>query len=636
MPWILSHVSLLWRWIAVCTALQWGMSLSTQAQAAEIVIPLTVRFDLLTQEFARQLYTRPGGIAAVWYESDCRYLYLDHPHFSRQGEQVRFTTHGAGSASAGILSTCLGPHWRGFLETLATPYITPDWQLHFQIHDSNLYDEEWKKGLLTGPLWDAAERFFLSDLTNFTINLAPPQEELLSVVRISVRPSDAAQIEAVLQSAVAKTVEATDVGVVVQLALTVPDALVQAPPSPAQPEAPLSAAELEAYQKAMERWDAFLVFVVKGVGGDIVDPQIREDLIELLLTSRYELLPVLSGEITQGEGDPVRRTFIETWRRLREIIQNAEQRKLIGDRILRYAAFISAGDALLAIEQAAPGLGIEVSADGLRRLARLLRPDATEDPLAYSTEVDPTLRTLFGLPPELESPAPSPASPAPQSHWSPVDGLGWIAPAYAAAEEDSNLAALRQRLDRWAPELSELPEYRPVVDKLLRIITDQELQGASLSASHAPIYRTLVPAAALKESCWRHYTRKGEGIAPLISQAGSVGLMQVNPHVWRGFYDIKNLKQNPVYNTNAGAEILLRYFQKYGIEEGKQTGNPANSARATYAVYNAGPKAADRYRSHKSSAREKGVDSQFWNIYQGFAANGEVDLYECTCKGKTG
>jgi hypothetical protein len=49
-------------------------------------------------------------------------------------------------------------------------------------------------------------------------------------------------------------------------------------------------------------------------------------------------------------------------------------------------------------------------------------------------------------------------------------------------------------------------------------------------------------------------------------------------------------------------------------------------------VYNAGPKAADRYRSKKSVAREKRVDNQFWEMYQGFAANGEVDLYECTCK----
>ena len=602
-------------------------------QAAEITIPLTVRFALLTHELVQRLYTRPGEIAPLWYESDCRYLYLDHPSFSRQNTDIQLVSHGAGNAGTELLGQCLSPlSWRGFLEALATPYVTADWQLHFQIHDSSLYDEEWQRGLLTGPLWDAVEHFFLSDLKNFTVSLAPPQAEILSLVRISVRSADAAQVEAVLHSAVAKTVEVIDTGVVVKIALTVPDALVQASPPPAQPEAPLSPAELEAYQQALERWDAFLVFVIKGVGRDIIDPQIREDLFELLLTSRYALVPVLSGEITQGEGDPVRRVFIDTWDRLREILQNAEQRGLVKDNLLRYAAFISAGDALLALDQAAPGLGIEISADGLRRLARLLRPEATEDPLASSAEVDPTLRTLFGLPAD-----PEPLSP-PASPHSRLDFPGWTTLAYAALEEELTLAALQQRLDHWVPELSELAAYRPVVETLLRRITDQALYNTSLAAPYASLYRTLVPATALKESCWRHFTKKGEEVTPVLSPSGSIGMMQVNPYIWRGFYNITQLRQSPVYNTSAGAEILLHYFQKYGLDEGKKTGNMRNSVRATYAVYNAGPKAAHRYRAKKRTARDKQVDAQFWEIYQGFAAQGDVDLAECRCQlqAKTG
>jgi hypothetical protein len=596
-------------------------------QAAEITLPLTVRFALLTDELQQHLYTRPGKIASLWYESGCRYLYLDHPSFTRQNADIRFVSHGAGSAGTELLGKCLSPlSWRGFLEALVTPYVTADWQLHFHIRDSTLYDEEWHKGLITGPLWDAVEHFFLSDLQNFTVNLAPPQEEILSLVRLSVRPTDAAQVEAVLHSAVAKAVEVTEKGVVVQLALTVPEAVVQTPPPAAEPEAPLNAEELAAYHNALERWDAFLVFVIRGVGGDIIDPRIREDLLELLLTSRYALVPVLSGEITRGEGDPVRRVFIETWDRLREILQNAEQRGLVKDNILRYAAFISAGDALLALDQAAPGLGIEISADGLRRLARLLRPDATEDPLAYDTEVDPTLRTLFGLPAELESPSP-PASPH-----SRLDLLGWTALAYAAPEEELTLAALQQRLDRWVPELSELAAYRPVVETLLRRITEQALDSTALEARYVLLYQTLVPATALKESCWRHFIKKGEEVAPVTSPTGSIGMMQVNPYIWRGFYSVSQLKQSPVYNTSAGAEILLRYFQKYGLEEGRRTGNLRNSARATYAVYNAGPKAVDRYRSKKRTARDKQIDTQFWEIYQGFTAKGEVDLAECRCQ----
>src|SRR4030095_4197607 len=103
--------------------------------------------------------------APLWYENECQYLYLDHPSFSHQGDNIRLVSHGAGSAGTEVLGKCLSPlSWKGFLEALATPYVTADWQLHLQIHGSNLYDEEWKKGLLTGPLWNAIERFFLSDL----------------------------------------------------------------------------------------------------------------------------------------------------------------------------------------------------------------------------------------------------------------------------------------------------------------------------------------------------------------------------------------------------------------------------------------------------------------------------------------
>jgi hypothetical protein len=406
----------------------------------------------------------------------------------------------------------------------------------------------------------------------------------------------------------------------------VPDAFVQPRPPSAQPEAPLSPAELEAFQQALERWDAFLVFVIKGIGTDVADPRIHEELFDLLLASRYELLPILAGEVSRSEGDPVRRLFLETWKRLRDILQEAEQRGLLGKNLLRYAGFISAGDALMMLDQALPGLGIEISADGLRRLARLLRPDAVEDPLLYTLDADPTLRTLFDFSPELppETPAEVPPTLDSQSR------LGWLGVAYASTESQGELAALKERLDRWAPEEAEFTEYRTVMTQLLQLTKVQALQEAALEARYVALYRNLLSATALQESCWRQFERKGEKITPVTSFLGSIGLMQINQRVWRGFYDVKRLQWHTPYNALAGAEILLRYLQRYGITEEKQTGNLDNIARATYAVYNAGPKAVTRYRSQKSSAREKKVDDRFKALYQGFAAGGEVDLYHCT------
>jgi hypothetical protein len=43
-------------------------------------------------------------------------------------------------------------------------------------------------------------------------------------------------------------------------------------------------------------------------------------------------------------------------------------------------------------------------------------------------------------------------------------------------------------------------------------------------------------ATAWQESCWRQFIKKSGRLEPLISRAGAVGIMQVNPNVWRGFY----------------------------------------------------------------------------------------------------
>src|SRR4029079_18835654 len=91
----------------------------------------------------------------------------------------------------------------------------------------------------------------------------------------------------------------------------------------------------------------------------------------------------------------------ERWAPLAVLLATGGKRGVVGDKA-RFASFIAAGDALAALDRAAPGLGIEISADGLRRVTRLLAPRSTEDPLRYSDDVDAALRALFGLAPETD------------------------------------------------------------------------------------------------------------------------------------------------------------------------------------------------------------------------------------------
>lgn len=610
------------------TLLSYGFCLP--AWAAEVVIPLTIPFDFLNTGMTKKLDSLPEERTIMRYQDkeECRHLSLDHPQFGRQGKFVRFVSHGTGSAGVEMFGSCVNPiNWRGYIEILATPSVTADWQLHLSIDHSSLYDEAWKKGLLTGPIWDAAQDLVLPSLTDFTVDLTPPRDETLALLRTFVPPAQVMQADAIFRSAEAKAIQVDDQGINVELSLMLPDHFQRQGLARPAPVSPLSPDEIKTVQQALERWDAFLVFVVKDIGGSNIDPSLREQLFDLLLASRYEVLPILAGENSTITGDPVRALFVETWNRLQDIIRTAEQKGIKLNNALRYAAFIRAGNVLLTIDRAAPGFGLEISADGLRRLARILQPELKADPLIYNLEADPELRKLFGFPDRL--PDEEPLEPVPENDEPPRSRLEMISNAHADdLPQSSGLADLKQRLNRWVPEPSEYDEYRSMMNQLLLLISDRELQHSTLTDRHKPVFRNLVRATALKESCWRQFVRTRKKITYLSSAAGSIGLMQVNPYVWRGFYNLNQLKWSIHYNAGAGAEILLHYWLRYA-GKAQKSDYIDNIARSTYSIYNAGPGAADRYRQKSSSRRENKVDSRFWEIYRGFKANHNVDLFHC-------
>lgn len=132
------------------------------------------------------------------------------------------------------------------------------------------------------------------------------------------------------------------------------------------------------------------------------------------------------------------------------------------------------------------------------------------------------------------------------------------------------------------------------------------------------------------ESCWKQFTRKDDKIVTLRSPAGGIGIMQINQHVWRGFYDIERLQRDVTYNIQAGNQIMMRYFQQYGIQIAKEKKNPHLAARAAYATYNAGPRASRRFLKAEASARQKRVDEHLWDLYQKVSAGGSADLQNCS------
>src|SRR5262249_58621160 len=128
-------------------------------------------------------------------------------------------------------------------------------------------------------------------------------------------------------------------------------------------------AQLKRWQTTLDHWDAFVVFVIKDLGLFNADPAARNELLDLLLASRHELVAI-AGRGPQPGTDPVRQLFLNTWSQLRGIVRRSMAKTGDESQGLRFATFLAAGDALAGVEAAGPSLGIEISADGLRRPAR--------------------------------------------------------------------------------------------------------------------------------------------------------------------------------------------------------------------------------------------------------------------------
>ncbi|MDJ0958982.1 MAG: lytic transglycosylase domain-containing protein, partial [Arenicellales bacterium] len=375
---------------------------------------------------------------------------------------------------------------------------------------------------------------------------------------------------------------------------------------PGRPQPALSPAELTQLNEKLKYWDVFITLVAKQAALATNNDTLREQLLSVLLNARHEILEVLVVD-NQQEQDPVRQLFLHTWSQLAPLLRQISL-AMPGDSALDFVGFIGAVDALQAIDAVGPSLNLDISSDGLRRLARMITPSDVDDPLLYDERVDPELRRLFDFGPPLELlPEPEPLPPS---------GLNWL--IKSAWAQDSWDRKTIFKLNKWIPTKDNLHGYLLRVRWLLEDVVFKVLRDNPLEDPVQQIFHPLVLASAWQETCWRQFIEKDGERKPLKSSIGAVGIMQVSPRVWRGFYHPKPLTWNIQYNANAGGEILHHYLTHYAIrkQEHKRTNNIHDLARATYAAYNGGPSHLTRYRRKNTSKRLKSIDQGFWHKYQ--------------------
>jgi hypothetical protein len=606
-------------WVAGIAAF-WAVCLApAAAPAIEVQFPLTIEYPVLGAALRKHLGEETGGVLELWRTPDgCGTFVVKDPVVGPGDGRLRITGPAVATAGLPLMGWCFGSvTWNGHAEIVARPEIGRDWQLRFRDIDLQLYNAERKPANVATRLWTVIRDWSAAELETFSFDLGPPVEEVRGLVRSLSAP--AGGLATALQTLRPRELAVEPDAVKLRVALDVPPARA----SPPAPERALTQAELAQWEALLDRWDGFLSFLIKDLAGAGADLETRTELLDLLLTARREVVSVL-GRGPEPGVDPVRPLFFSLWERLRSIVRRVASKGGDDARALRYVVFLAAGDALTAIEAAAPAAGLDFSADGLRRLARSLAPSYAGDPLEYTDAPDPRLQEIF----RLRDPDGPPRRVRPKPAGAPRSWMDrWFAPPLAHADEADEWRELSDRLERWVPTTSELAQYREIVDRLLTLAAERSFDGEVVGQRYEALFEHLVKAVAWQESCWRQFVRSRGGIVPIESSTGDVGMMQINVRVWRGFFNPVKLRWNAGYNAGAGTEILWQLLGRYGIREGRE--QLSDAARSSYSAYHGGPRRYRRYRTPDAPPQMQLIDRAFWEKYQAVSGGQAGDRVLC-------
>jgi len=593
---------------------------SNALSAGDVEIPLLAETAHLQSAISRVLETDENGQSLLRNDL-CNQLELSDVQVVTEDAQLSVDMALTATTGAHLLGVCRGPKpWQGRLALKLTPQVTESGLAIEFVPDSIILSRpDNSPALLSKPVQIITDALVLPRMKSVKVDLAEPLNSLDELIEQLLGPD--AEPSLVERTHITR-IQTEETGVRAWLAFQV------RPPEPVElgPEPILDASELAEWQTLEDELDGFLTTIIMSLAQSTDSQALRLELFAVLLDARHSIAEALT--VDDPDYDPVRALFLTTWDRLRPLMGILEGLETPGlENDFRLAAFLAGGDALRALDALGPEYGLEITRDGLRRLARLLLaesvpPSFTPLPL----EVDPEFRDLFGF--NSQDKAEFTTIALTQQIAGGFGRVGsWLLPA-AHAESITPAEALKGMV----PQLDNLDNYLELVASLLEEQASAWLDNNnSLPDRLTERLDPLVRATAWKESCWRHFAGSSSPPEVLRSAGGAVGMMQINGRVWRKVYDLDRLVNEVDYNVNAGIDILTHYLVDYAIRLGEheQPGGDDNLIKATYAAYNGGPGHLARYRRDTTPAQLKAIDKAFWNHYTTIKTDQWPDVSSC-------
>ena len=550
-----------------------------------------------------QLFNTKNKTYSISYDNaGCSNIELWNPKVDNYNGMLRVKVDAKAQLGQQLGDQCLTfLNWQGKLDLYNTIKLSQTGRsIIIKTVDSKLLTSNGKVDTNTNQLWQMVQNNVYPLMDKVVIDLNKPLNDLKTFMPGFLGNKEQIIADQLINSFAINNINSNPDAVLLNLKFDVPDSTYVK-----KSAAVLSKKEIELLEKKLNALDNFVSFTIQSFLSPNTPATLRMQLLDQLIDLRYEITALLEN-INAATKDPVKQLFLDTWINMAPIVRDISKHYDSQTNSLGYVTFIAANDVLYTIEQIGPGFGLDVSIDGLRRLARMLNSDPSFDPLELNEDQIPTFKFDNNVVSEEYLPPVS----KPQSNW--LDFI--IQPSYASQALSKKEI---KRLNNWVPKRKDMNKYLPMVQQVLSQAMEIELKKSTLNKKYHKLYRSLVYATAWQESCWRQFQVVKRQRWPLKSSSGDLGLMQINPRVWRGFYSVHKIKWDITYNARTGAEIIMHYLQRYAIrkKEHIKTGKLDNLARATYSGYNGGPRQYARYRNKNAPKQIKRIDKAFYKKF---------------------
>lgn len=339
--------------------------LPTIAGAREVNLPITLNYGLVRNALVQQLFTGDGQSARVWKDGkQCSFLDLSNPQIAGENGQIKIANNVHAQIGTKLGGACMPMlNWSGILETFQQPTLDAGGnQLNFPITRSNAYDASGRP-LNIGQLQELLQKVAAPKLAALKLDLNQSRGDIVKALLPYIDADNSEQLHDIVNSLRFNQIKVNDAAMVVNVGFNSPNIQVASK----QSSAPLNADELAQWRSAWQGWQASLD---QAIGRAPLDGELansRGTLQGILQQAGSAFEQGLSGNYSSG--DPVREFLDSSWDQMAPLLR-AASKQFPGAESLRYLTLIAATDMIYELEAIGAPLGLEISSNGLRKIAR--------------------------------------------------------------------------------------------------------------------------------------------------------------------------------------------------------------------------------------------------------------------------